>query len=69
MSFYLTGDMFSDAQQYGSVLERYWLSSNGVAVFVDPEVPLHVSTERGQICLKGELKVFFLFYNIQKNTK
>jgi len=53
MSFYLTGDMFSDAQQYGSVLERYWLSSNGVAVFVDPEVPLHVSTERGQICLKG----------------
>ena len=53
MSFYLTGDMFSDAQQYGSVLERYWLSSNGVAIFIEPEVPLHVSIERGHICLKG----------------
>lgn len=53
MSFFLTGDMFSDPQQYGSVVERYWLNSDGVAIYVKPEVPLHVSTERGQLCLKG----------------
>ena len=56
MSFYLTGDMFVDPQQYGSVLERYWLNSEGVAIYVAPEVPLHVSIERGQICLKGSLR-------------
>ena len=53
MSFYLSGNMFEDAQQYGSVLERYWLSSLGVALWVPPNVPLHVSTEAQQICFKG----------------
>lgn len=53
MSFYLSGDMFEDAQQYGSVLERYWLSSSGVALYVSNDVPLHVSTENGRLCFKG----------------
>ena len=54
MSFYLSGDMYADPQQYGSVLERYWLSSQGVAIWVPGNVPLHVSTEKQQICLKGK---------------
>nr|XP_018667420.1 myogenesis-regulating glycosidase-like [Ciona intestinalis] len=53
MSFYLSGDMFSDPQQFGSVLERYWLSSQGVALYVEPRIPLHVSVEKQQICFKG----------------
>ncbi|CAK8688185.1 myogenesis-regulating glycosidase-like [Clavelina lepadiformis] len=53
MSFYLSGDMFEDAQQFGSVLERYWLSSSGVALYVPPDVPLHLSIENQRICFKG----------------
>uniref|UniRef100_H2YWD7 Glycoside hydrolase family 31 N-terminal domain-containing protein n=1 Tax=Ciona savignyi TaxID=51511 RepID=H2YWD7_CIOSA len=53
MSFFLSGDMFSDPQQYGSVLERYWISSQGVALYVQPNIPLHVSTEKQHICFKG----------------
>uniref|UniRef100_A0A8C9W6M1 Si:ch211-236l14.4 n=1 Tax=Scleropages formosus TaxID=113540 RepID=A0A8C9W6M1_SCLFO len=38
---------------YGSVLERYFLGSSGVAVLVDPEVPLHVGFDsRRQFCLR-----------------
>ncbi|KAL4622701.1 SITS-binding protein-like [Arapaima gigas] len=38
---------------YGSVLERYFLGSTGVAVLVDPEVPLHVGFDsRQQFCLR-----------------
>ena len=54
MSFYLSGDMFEDAQQFGSVLERYWLSSSGVALYVPPDVPLHLSIENQRICFKGQ---------------
>lgn len=53
MSFYQSGDMYSDPQQYGSVLERYWLSSQGVALYAPSDTPLHVSTENQQICFKG----------------
>nr|XP_039252617.1 myogenesis-regulating glycosidase-like [Styela clava] len=56
MSFYLSGDMYSDAQQYGSVLERYWLSATGAALYVDADVPLHVSTENYRLCFKGSFK-------------
>ena len=60
MSFYQSGDMYADPQQYGSVLERYWLSSNGVALYLTQDTPLHVSTENRQICLKGLLANFKL---------
>lgn len=56
MSFFLSGDMYIDDQQYGSLLDRYWLASKGVALFVSEDVPLHISTENNQLCLKGLLK-------------
>ncbi|XP_023697933.1 SITS-binding protein isoform X1 [Paramormyrops kingsleyae] len=38
---------------YGSVLERYFLGSTGVAVLVDPEVSLHVGVDsQQQYCLR-----------------
>lgn len=37
---YVTGNSYKD--EYGGVQERYWLSSKGVAIFVEPEVPLFV---------------------------
>lgn len=48
---YVSGDLFKD--QYGSVLERYWLSSRGVAVRVHKHSPLHVSINAdndGKLC-------------------
>ena len=30
-------------EAYGAVQERYWLSSRGVALFVEPEIPLFVA--------------------------
>ncbi|ELU01911.1 hypothetical protein CAPTEDRAFT_169765 [Capitella teleta] len=38
---FVCGNSYEDA--YGGVQERYWLSSDGVALFVDDDVPLFVS--------------------------
>ncbi|XP_046839002.1 myogenesis-regulating glycosidase-like [Xenia sp. Carnegie-2017] len=43
-------------QHFTSVLEPYWLSSSGVAIYVDEIVPLHVSINEksnGMLCLKA----------------
>ena len=39
--------MTSSSESVPSVHERYWLSSRGVAVFVDERVPLFVSSNKG----------------------
>ena len=48
------------AQTFGPVLERYWLSSEGVAIIVNSSVPLHVSInatpDAGKLCIKSDLK-------------
>jgi alpha-glucosidase (family GH31 glycosyl hydrolase) len=47
---YVTG--FPD--DWGAVLDRYWLSSNGLAIFIDDSVPLFVShSDPNKICLKS----------------
>lgn len=55
MQPYVSGDLLQ-GDYYGSVLERYWLSSRGVAVHVDNAVPLHSSwnvSGDGRLCLKA----------------
>lgn len=45
-------------QSFGPVLERYWLTSSGIAVIVDASVPLHVSINAsgdGKLCLKSDM--------------
>ena len=45
------------AQRFGSVLERYWLNSRGIAILADSSVPLHVSINEngdGKLCLKSD---------------
>lgn len=44
---------------YGPVLERLWISSNGIAIIVDDSTPLHISFNENQtnlICLKSDLQ-------------
>ncbi|XP_066299606.1 myogenesis-regulating glycosidase-like [Branchiostoma lanceolatum] len=59
MTFYLSGDMYASLEEWGSVMERYWLSSEGVGVTVAETVPLHVSVNHmndGQLCFKAAYK-------------
>lgn len=59
MTMYVSGDMYANYNDYGSVLERYWLSSKGVAIRASHNSPLHVSlnyNDDGQVCFKGEYK-------------
>eukprot|EP00058_Branchiostoma_floridae_P024299 XP_002609789.1 hypothetical protein BRAFLDRAFT_122105 [Branchiostoma floridae] len=49
-------EFYPDHWKYGSLQERYWVSSRGVAIKVDDSVPLHVGlndtvTEPEQLCL------------------
>jgi myogenesis-regulating glycosidase len=54
---YATG--FADS--WGAVLERYWLSSKGIAIFVDEDVPLMVQHlnlfDKNTICFKSSVLV------------
>ncbi|KAG7468379.1 hypothetical protein MATL_G00142290 [Megalops atlanticus] len=52
MQPFLVSDQRDNPSGYGSVLERYFLGSTGVAVLVNPEVPLQVGIESmQQFCL------------------
>lgn len=37
---------YSSRNMFGGVCERYWLSSNGLALYIDPLVPLFVSMNK-----------------------
>ena len=55
----ITSSGNKSVQTFGPVLERYWLSSRGVAIVVDANVPLHVSINANgdsKLCLKSDTK-------------
>eukprot|EP00057_Strongylocentrotus_purpuratus_P009144 XP_011663618.1 PREDICTED: uncharacterized family 31 glucosidase KIAA1161-like [Strongylocentrotus purpuratus] len=57
MTMYVSGDMYANYNDYGSVLERYWLSSKGVAIRASHGSPLHVSLNYdndNMVCFRGE---------------
>ncbi|XP_031420220.1 SITS-binding protein [Clupea harengus] len=54
MQAFVMSDLRDNPLGYGSVLERYFLGSSGVAVMVAPQVPLLVGVEsRQQFCLQS----------------
>ncbi|XP_067140434.1 myogenesis-regulating glycosidase-like isoform X2 [Centruroides vittatus] len=56
---FVTGDIYKD--EFGSILERYWLSSDGVAIKVKPNIPLYISlkdNDTKQLCLEAKLGGF-----------
>ena len=54
MQPYLSTHIGVVSRGHGSVLERYWLSSRGVALWVEDDVPLHVGVNRSQLCFKAD---------------
>ena len=42
---------------WGSILERYWLSSSGVALIVDRSVPLFVRKNKNSLCLLASVQI------------
>ncbi|XP_041967164.1 SITS-binding protein [Alosa sapidissima] len=54
MQAFVMSDLRDNPSGYGSVLERYFLGSSGVAVMVAPHVPLLVGVDsRQQFCLQS----------------
>ncbi|CAL8070655.1 unnamed protein product [Orchesella dallaii] len=55
---FITGDHLNNGSYYaGGVLEKYWLVSKGVALFVDDDTPLYFSLKSeapGQLCLSAK---------------
>lgn len=52
---FLTGDSVRRDHQWGNVLKRFFISSKGVAITVDPLTPLHVSANQynhRELCLQ-----------------
>ncbi|XP_078601847.1 myogenesis-regulating glycosidase-like [Branchiostoma floridae x Branchiostoma japonicum] len=50
---FVSSDLRAEPEGFGSVLDRYFLSSMGVAVVIDDNVPLHVGTSSEKLCLKA----------------
>nr|XP_023679788.1 myogenesis-regulating glycosidase-like isoform X3 [Paramormyrops kingsleyae] len=39
---FITSDVYSNRHKFGGILERYWLSSNAVAIKINDSVPFHL---------------------------
>lgn len=53
MSPFVTG--YIGKHRWGSVLKRYFINSQGVAIYIDQQTPLYVSInaeERARLCLQ-----------------
>ncbi|XP_022106992.1 uncharacterized family 31 glucosidase KIAA1161-like, partial [Acanthaster planci] len=55
-AMFASTDIYENLKGYGSVLDRYWLSSRGVAIRVSHDAPLHVSLNEnsdGMLCFQS----------------
>ncbi|KAJ1522038.1 hypothetical protein ONE63_002356 [Megalurothrips usitatus] len=58
---FLTGDSVRRDHQWGNVLRRFFISSKGVAITVDPRTPLHVSANQNndaELCFQARYDDF-----------
>ncbi|GFG36654.1 hypothetical protein Cfor_09395 [Coptotermes formosanus] len=64
LSPFVTGDIRQ--HQWGNVLKRYFINSNGVTVFIDPDTPLYISVNSEhphQFCLQARHDDFAYVYH------
>ncbi|GFR12892.1 myogenesis-regulating glycosidase [Trichonephila clavata] len=58
----VTGDGVEE--MFGGIIDRYWLSSDGVAIFVEPDVPLYVSINKDYLCLEARRSEDFPYQTV-----
>ncbi|XP_069682510.1 myogenesis-regulating glycosidase isoform X2 [Periplaneta americana] len=64
LSPFITGDIRQHV--WGNVLKRYFINSNGVTIFIDPDTPLYVSmntNHQRQFCLQARHDDFAYVYH------
>ncbi|KAK7791068.1 hypothetical protein R5R35_007157 [Gryllus longicercus] len=64
MAPFITGD--TSKHQWGNVVKRYFINSNGVVLFVDPSTPLYISineTYSKKFCLQAKHDNFSYVYH------
>ncbi|XP_062398869.1 myogenesis-regulating glycosidase-like [Sardina pilchardus] len=53
---FVTGDAYSNRQDFGSILERYWLSANGTAIKINDSVPFHLGWDDEEKVLRFQAR-------------
>ncbi|XP_077989395.1 myogenesis-regulating glycosidase-like [Glandiceps talaboti] len=67
---FVSTDLRYNKEGFGSVLEPYWLSSQGVAIYVDDNSPLHVSLNHvsgDELCLQANYDNSMYMYTVPEN--
>ena len=54
MQTYISHDLIADQGSFGSVMERLFISSSGVALKIHEHDPLWVETIQKHVCLKSQ---------------
>ncbi|XP_051551989.1 myogenesis-regulating glycosidase [Myxocyprinus asiaticus] len=53
---FITGDIYSNHQAFGGILERYWLSSNATAIKINDSVPFHLGWDETNRTLRFQAR-------------
>lgn len=53
---FITGDVYSNQQAFGGILERYWLSSNATAIKINDSVPFHLGWDEDSKMLRFQAR-------------
>lgn len=53
---FITGDVYSNRQDFGSILERYWLSANATAIKINDSVPFHLGWDDEEKVLRFQAR-------------
>ncbi|KAG9261847.1 putative family 31 glucosidase [Astyanax mexicanus] len=53
---FITSDVYANHQAFGSILERYWLSSNATAIKINDSVPFHLGWDENSKTLRFQAR-------------
>ncbi|CAG0912840.1 unnamed protein product [Notodromas monacha] len=57
---FVTGDMLqNETAFYGGLIERYFLNSRGMGIYISPDVPLFHTVTNGTLCFNGKVELPF----------
>ncbi|XP_061117836.1 myogenesis-regulating glycosidase-like [Conger conger] len=53
---FITSDVYANRQDFGGILERYWLSSNATAIKINDSVPFHLGWDEDQMIMRFQAR-------------